>query len=260
MFLKKIQAKYQVLAVEKKKFKVATDIATIAVVDAKFAKSKGAMFFEEEDRLERITTPQGKLLVTLKVGGKIAKGIIQSNGEIIVGDPTAMFSRYSWVGTPSPKGSIDPKKHIFDPALKLHWEGDQDASSAFFKRIESHKKTEKYFDIVTGADGSFNVEISIKKYKDKIKAASREIGVPLKNLEIKLGAAKNPDFEDVRDPIIKPFKQKVSSLEEAQKVARKFIDDNLIGGGSWYAADAGWVFENGKKIARIAYNGTIIKG
>jgi hypothetical protein len=81
----------------------------------------------------------------------------------------------------------------------------------------------------------------------------------LKVLEIKLGAAKNPDFEDVRDPIIKPFKQKVSSLEEAQKVARKFIDDNLIGGGSWYAADAGWVFENGKKIARIAYNGTIIK-
>jgi len=103
----------------------------------------------------------------------------------------------------------------------------------------------------------FQIKV-VSKY-EIISAENKKL-IKVKNLEIKLGAAKNPDFQDERDPIIKPFKQKVPSLEEAQKVARKFIDDNLIGGGSWYAADAGWVFENGKKIARIAYNGTIIKG
>lgn len=80
-----------------------------------------------------------------------------------------------------------------------------------------------------------------------------------KKLEIQLGADINPDFDVKDQEVIKPFKQKVASIEEAKKVARKFIDDNSVGGGSWYAADAGWIFEDGKKIARIAYNGSIQK-
>ena len=165
MFLKKIQAKYkitairrgigvplkyQVLAVENKKFKITTDIATIAVVDAKFAKSKGAMFFEEKNRIERITTPVGELLVTLNVEGKKIESIIQSSGEIIVGDFVAMFSSLVEVDD--------------GPLIE---QSDREALRAFHQWTETHKKTDKYFALHTGYDGSFNVEISIKKYKDK---------------------------------------------------------------------------------------------
>lgn len=77
-------------------------------------------------------------------------------------------------------------------------------------------------------------------------------------LEVLVGSEKNPDFKnDSYNPIIKNKKIQVKSIAEAVKICKKFIDDNQVGSGNWYAADAGWIFQDGKKIARVAYNGRV---
>lgn len=81
----------------------------------------------------------------------------------------------------------------------------------------------------------------------------------IKKLEVAVGVGRNPDmaYDSINAPIIKTKKVKVSSMKEAVDVCLKFIDEHNVGGGSWYAADAGWIYENGKKIARVAYNGNL---
>lgn len=80
-----------------------------------------------------------------------------------------------------------------------------------------------------------------------------------KYLEVAVGAGKNPDMpsDPVNHPVISTKKVKVNSIEDAVKVCRKFIDEHNVGGGSWGAAGGGWVYDSGKKIARVAYNGNV---
>jgi hypothetical protein len=86
----------------------------------------------------------------------------------------------------------------------------------------------------------------------------RYYSVTASNLQVFLGAGKNLDHPKDKGAAIKGHKVAVKSLEDAQKVVRKFIDDNDLGAGNWYAVkDTGWVFDGSKKIARIAYNGSI---
>lgn len=46
----------------------------------------------------------------------------------------------------------------------------------------------------------------------------------------------------------------VTSLEEASRVCRTYIEDNELGGGNWTGGD---VVDEGNKIASISYNGRI---
>lgn len=43
-----------------------------------------------------------------------------------------------------------------------------------------------------------------------------------------------------------------SSIEECQKIVRKYIEDNLLGGSNW---TGGQVYKDDKYIGRISYNG-----
>lgn len=79
-----------------------------------------------------------------------------------------------------------------------------------------------------------------------------------KNLEVAVGAGRNPDMApDPNYPVVPTKKVKVASIEEAIEVCRKFIDDHNVGGGSWGAAGGGWIYSKGKKMARVAYNGKV---
>lgn len=42
------------------------------------------------------------------------------------------------------------------------------------------------------------------------------------------------------------------SIEECQRLVREYIDKNDLGGGNW---DGGQVFNNGKRVGYISYNG-----
>ena len=42
------------------------------------------------------------------------------------------------------------------------------------------------------------------------------------------------------------------SIEECQRLVRNYIEDNYLGGGNW---TGGRVFENGKRVGYISYNG-----
>lgn len=80
--------------------------------------------------------------------------------------------------------------------------------------------------------------------------------------EVELSAEPNPDYsnnpKDPRGKIkIKPNRVKVSSFAEASKVCQKYIDDNDLGGGNW---TGGTIYEDGKEIAYVSYNGRIWEG
>ena len=46
--------------------------------------------------------------------------------------------------------------------------------------------------------------------------------------------------------------KQAETIEELQQIVRTYIDDNDLGSGNWSGGD---VFEDGKKIGRISYNG-----
>jgi len=50
---------------------------------------------------------------------------------------------------------------------------------------------------------------------------------------------------------------RVSNMDEASAKCRAFIEKNDLGGGNWYGGEV--VSLQGYKVARIAYNGSIIK-
>lgn len=80
--------------------------------------------------------------------------------------------------------------------------------------------------------------------------------------EVELEASPNPDYSnnrrDNRGSVkIKPVRVKVSSFAEASKICQKYIDDNDLGGGNW---TGGAIYEDGKQIAYVSYNGRIWEG
>ena len=50
------------------------------------------------------------------------------------------------------------------------------------------------------------------------------------------------------------LQREVKSLQEASQVCRDWIEELELGGGNW---TGGKVFDNGKQIAEISYNGRI---
>ena len=71
-------------------------------------------------------------------------------------------------------------------------------------------------------------------------------------MKVNLRSVNNPDRMD--GLTIKTKWVEVSSLEEASKVCRDFIEENLLGGGNWAG---GTVKVGSKTIAKISYNGRI---
>ena len=79
-------------------------------------------------------------------------------------------------------------------------------------------------------------------------------------MEVTLASCGNPDhFQNPDQPMYgceSDCKVSVNSLEEASVECRKFIDSNFLGSGNWAGGD---VFEENKCIAKIAYNGRILR-
>jgi len=76
-------------------------------------------------------------------------------------------------------------------------------------------------------------------------------------LKVKLEAKPNHDYTgcDYRGSLnIKARFITVATLKEASEICSAFIEKNELGGGNW---TGGQVFENGKEIARVSYNGRI---
>lgn len=79
----------------------------------------------------------------------------------------------------------------------------------------------------------------------------------MKKFTVTLKSAGNPDYGQNPDEPISPEQQvEVYYLEEASRVCRKYIEEWNLGGGNWIGGQV--VTEEGKQIARIAYNGRII--
>lgn len=76
--------------------------------------------------------------------------------------------------------------------------------------------------------------------------------------KVTLSACGNIDhFENPYNNIVHGIKIKsnvveCNSIEECQKVVRKYIEDNLLGGSNW---TGGKVFKDNELIGRISYNG-----
>jgi hypothetical protein len=79
-------------------------------------------------------------------------------------------------------------------------------------------------------------------------------------MEVKLASCGNPDhFQDPDLPMYGCEANHyitVKTLDEASLECRKFIECNCLGGGNWIG---GAVYEDNKYIAKIAYNGRIIR-
>lgn len=74
-------------------------------------------------------------------------------------------------------------------------------------------------------------------------------------MKVALEAKPNPDFQPNTHNgriSIKRYIREVSSLREASEVCQRFIKKNDLGGGNW---TGGQVYDQGKQIAEISYNG-----
>ena len=69
-----------------------------------------------------------------------------------------------------------------------------------------------------------------------------------------LASCGNPDRNQYSAPSY-PEVVTVADVESAVKMAKKYRDQNDLGGGNW---SGGEVYENGAFIGRIAYNGRFI--
>jgi hypothetical protein len=87
---------------------------------------------------------------------------------------------------------------------------------------------------------------------------------PKGKLIVALGAGPNLDFEPPsRERFIKKglTYATVRNMKEASRTCQRFIRDNELGGGNWYAGGSGSVMpgdvfdENGEMVGRISYNG-----
>lgn len=82
-------------------------------------------------------------------------------------------------------------------------------------------------------------------------------GGKIATYEVHLEAIPNRDFDQsyheaqVRIPKIKKF---AKTIDDAVKITKKFIQDNDLGGGNFLPAK---LFENGKEIGFISYNGRV---
>lgn len=77
-------------------------------------------------------------------------------------------------------------------------------------------------------------------------------------MKVKLSHAKNPDIEggywSAPQDKCKAMLIEVDSLEHASRVCRYYIERNGLGGGNWAGGD---ITVDGRKIARVAYNGNV---
>lgn len=76
-------------------------------------------------------------------------------------------------------------------------------------------------------------------------------------MEVILRHDPNPDIPGYWSPPVedgRPRSVAVTSMEEASRVCREYIESNELGGGNWTGGD---VINAGKKVARISYNGRI---
>jgi hypothetical protein len=77
-------------------------------------------------------------------------------------------------------------------------------------------------------------------------------------MKVRLAHASNPDIRGGywgEKPTVKAHSVTVTTLDEASKVCRDFIEKYELGGGNW---TGGQVEDNNKVVAQIAYNGRII--
>lgn len=75
---------------------------------------------------------------------------------------------------------------------------------------------------------------------------------------VRLSACGNPDhWEDPDDNIVNGVRVrskvvKKRTIKECQLAVRRYIDDNMLGGGNW---NGGEVYKDGVHIGYISYNG-----
>lgn len=76
-------------------------------------------------------------------------------------------------------------------------------------------------------------------------------------MKVQLSDVGNPDHgQDAGRSVtgLRARQVKVADFAEASRVCRKYIEDNDLGGGNW---NGGLITENGKEVAKVAYNGTV---
>lgn len=77
-------------------------------------------------------------------------------------------------------------------------------------------------------------------------------------LVVRLAHGANPDipggYWQEGNPDARAERKQVSSLAEAARACRRYIEENGLGGGNWAG---GQVFASGEQIARISYNGRV---
>lgn len=80
---------------------------------------------------------------------------------------------------------------------------------------------------------------------------------PMAEMTVELGHCRNPDIGGYWSDPIDPAKKRrvpVADLADAVRVCEAFISRNGLGGGNW---NAGRVFEAGKQVAKVSFNGRL---
>ena len=80
-------------------------------------------------------------------------------------------------------------------------------------------------------------------------------------MQVTLKHVSNPDidggyWEQPKSPA-KERRAEVDSFKEASELCQRYIEFNGLGGGNWAG---GQIFENGKQIAFVSYNGRVWEG
>lgn len=92
-------------------------------------------------------------------------------------------------------------------------------------------------------------------YSDK-EVTGDELAV-VGEFEVQLDSRGNPDFrQDPGNPLpgVPSKRVPASSLVEAAKLCRAYIDEHELGGGNWTGGD---VFVDDDLVARVSYNGRV---
>lgn len=76
-------------------------------------------------------------------------------------------------------------------------------------------------------------------------------------MKVKLTNCGNPDRMQFSPVAPQGGIIEVASFEEASAWCRFYIEAHELGGGNW---SGGHIYENGKQIARVSYNGRVWKG
>lgn len=82
-----------------------------------------------------------------------------------------------------------------------------------------------------------------------------------KNMFMTLSNRGNPDHnENPEKPVFgcpNDYGVEVENFEEASKLARAYIEENMLGGGNWTGGKI--TNESGEQIGQVAYNGRVFK-